>query len=304
MIVRDRPTFWQVLYLSLVVRRILPQMVSVFCVSLLVVTLHRRGWTEIPNVPTVGLSVIGAALSILAAFRNSASYERWSEARRVTGQVVVHLRSLSRQAGCYIAKTRNDGLERRISLRCIAFMQVIRDMLRDRPLGDDVASYLSPEENAALPSSCNRPNYLLAQFSADIAEAVASARLSPQMAQLLEQHVSDLTMACGTLERTKNTPIPFIYTLALRRLTYIFCFLVPFGLHDVANLWAPLLAVIICYIFFGLDVLAEIMAAPFSDTFMVIPLDAVTRGVEIFILDTLGEKNLPEPIQPNNFVLT
>ena len=42
----------------------------------------------------------------------------------------------------------------------------------------------------------------------------------------------------------------------------------------------------------------------FSDTFKVIPLDAMTQGVEIFILDTLGEEDLPEPIQSKNFVLT
>src|SRR5262249_4166431 len=114
-----------------------------------------------------------------------------------------------------------------------------------------------------------------------------------------------LTLARGMLERTKNTPIPFTYTLALRRLTPVFRFLVPFGLHDVASLWTPLLAVIICCIFFfGLDMHAEVMAAPFSDTFMVIPLDSMTRGVEIFILDSLGEENLPDLIQPNDFVLT
>lgn len=108
----------------------MPQMASVF-LSFVVVTLHRCGWTEIPNVPTIGRSVIGAARSILVAFRNSASYERW-----VTGQVIVHLRSLSRQAGCYVAKARNDDLERRMSLRCIAFTQVIRDLAHhDRILG-------------------------------------------------------------------------------------------------------------------------------------------------------------------------
>ena len=128
-------------------------------------------------------------------------------------------------------------------------MQVIRGLLRDRPLGGDIARYLSPEENAALSPTRNRPNYLLARFSADIAGAIAAGRLSLQMAQLLERHVSGLTLAHGMLERNKNTPIPFTYTLALRRLTYIFCFLVPFGLHDVAGLWMPLLAVIICYIF-------------------------------------------------------
>jgi hypothetical protein len=37
---------------------------------------------------------------------------------------------------------------------------------------------------------------------------------------------------------------------------------------------------------------------------MVIPLDTMTRGLEIYVLESLGEKNLPEPIRPKGFVLT
>jgi ion channel-forming bestrophin family protein len=304
MIVRGRPTFWEIFYLSTVIQRILPQLAAVLAISFLVVVLSRHGWAQIPKVPTVGLTVIGAALSIFAAFRNSASYERWWEARKIAGSIVVELRNLSRQANSYIAKVPGDDPTRRFTLRCIALMQVTRDFLRDRHNEDEVARYLSPEESAAVVSSHNRSNCLLARFSADIAEAVAAGRISPQMARALEERVSALALAYGMLERTKATPIPFSYTLALRRLTYMFCFLVPFGIHDTSTYWTPLLAAIISYIFFGLDVLAEVMEAPFSDTSMVIPLDAMTRGLEIYVLDSLGEKNLPEPIRPKDFVLT
>ena len=102
MIVRGRPTFWEIFYLSLVIPRILPQLAAVLTVSLLVVVLTRHDWAQIPSVPTVGLTVIGAALSIFAAFRNSASYERWWEARKNSGLIIVELRNLSRQANCYI----------------------------------------------------------------------------------------------------------------------------------------------------------------------------------------------------------
>jgi putative membrane protein len=304
MIVRERPTFWEIFYLSLVIPRILPQLVAVLTVSLLVVVLSRHAWVQVPTVPTVGLTVVGAALSIFAAFRNSASYERWSEARRIAGAMIVELRNLSRQANYYIANVPDDGLPRRVMLRCIAFMQVTRDFLRDRHNEDEVARYLSLEESAAVASSRNRSSCLLARFSADIAGAAAAGRLSPQMARALEEKVSTLALAYGVLERTKLTPIPFSYTLALRRLTYIFCFLVPFGIHDGSTYWTPLLTLIITYIFFGLDVLAEVMGAPFSDTSMVIPLDAMTRGLEIYVLESLGEKNLPEPIRPKDSVLT
>jgi putative membrane protein len=304
MIVRGRLTLWEIFHLSLVIRRILPQMAAVLAVSLLVVVLTRYGWTQIPTVPTAGLSVIGAALSIFAAFRNSASYERWWEARKSAGSIIVELRNLSRQADSYIVKEPDDDLNRRIALRCIAFMQVARDFLRDRHNEADVCGYLSAEECAALASCHNRSECLLGRFSADIAGAIGAGRLSPQMGRTLEERVSAIALAYGMLERTKATPIPFSYTLALRRLTYIFCFLVPFGIHDAPTYWTPVLAVIISYIFFGLDVLAEVMEAPFGETFMVIPLDAMTRALEICVLESLNEKDLPEPIRPKNSVLT
>src|SRR6476469_10573614 len=149
MIVRGKPTFWELLYLSSVVQRILPQLIAVVCLSLLLVVLHRRGWTQIPTIPTIGLSVIGATLSIFAAFRNSASYERWWEARKVAGLIVVEARSLARQAQNYIAAAPSDDLSRRIALRCIVFTQVTRNFLRDRPIGAAAAPYLSSAERVA-----------------------------------------------------------------------------------------------------------------------------------------------------------
>jgi putative membrane protein len=303
-IVRDKPTAWELFFVrrGSVILRILPQMMAVTGLTLLLVALHRRGWAEIPTIAPLGLSVIGATLSIFAAFRNWASYERWWEARKVAGLIVIEARNLARQAQSYIAAAPNDDLSRRIALRCIVFMQVTRDYLRDRPIGD--APYLSSEERVVLVASRNPANRLLASFSADIAAAAAAGRLSPQMVRTLEDRVVGLTLAYGILERTKVTPMPFAYTLAIRRITYLFCFLLPFGPSDLTSYWAPLLIVIISYIFFGLDALADDLEAPFADTFMVVPLDAMARVVEINVLELLGEKNLPEPIRPKNFILT
>jgi putative membrane protein len=306
-IVREKPAVWELFFVSRgsVIHRILPQMIAVTCLTLLLVVLHRRGWAQIPTIAPLGLSVIGATLSIFAAFRNAASYERWWEARKVAGLIVVEARSLARQAQNYIAAVPGDDLSRRIALRCIAFIQVTGDFLRDRPIGEDSAPYLSSGERAALASSRSPANRLLAFFSADIAVAVAAGRLSPQMARTLEDRVIALTLAYGMLERTKVTPMPFPYTLAIRRISYLFCFLLPFGLSDLNSYWAPVLTVIISYIFFGLDVLADDLETPFADTsIMTIPLDAMARGVEINVLESLGEKDLPEPLRPKDFVLT
>ena len=306
MIVRDTPTAWEVFFVlcGSVVPRILPQIAFVAGLSLLVVTLQRSGLIHLAPITPLALSVIGAALAIFAAFRNAAAYDRWWEARKLLGLLVIDTRALARQSRSYIALVPGDEIPRRIALRCIAFFHVVRDFLRSQAIGEDTARYLLPEERAALATSRNPPNRLLDYFSTDIAAVLAAGRLSAQMARTLEDRVQSLTAAFASVERTKVTPMPFVYTLLVHRTAYLFCFLLPFGLADSSGFWTPLLAAIVSYTFFGLDAIGDDLASPFANSTNTMPLDAMARIVEINILESLGEKDLPEPLKAKNFVLT
>lgn len=307
MIVRDRPTPWEVFFVlrGSVILRILPQMGAVAALSLIVVLLHRAGWVvAMPAIGSLPLSIIGAALAIFAAFRNSASYDRWWEARKTAGLMVIDGRNLAREALAYIAPAAGDDLPRRMALRCAALAQVSRDWLRGRPPAEESMSYLVPAEREALRASRSAPIRLLFFFSKDIAEALEAGRVLPQMARTLEDRVVGLTAAFSIMERTKVTPMPFPYTLLVHRTAYLFCLLLPFGLADLSGYWAPLVAAIISYAFFGLDAIADELQAPFADTPMTVPLDATARVLEIHILEMLGETDLPPPLQPTDYVLT
>jgi putative membrane protein len=305
-IVREKPTVWKLFFVlrGSLVQHILPQIGVVAGISLIVVTLQRTGLIHITPITPLALSVIGAALAIFAAFRNAAAYDRWWEARKTSGQVVIETRGLARESRSYIAEVHGDEIPQRMALRCIAFIHLVRDFLRDQPIGDDTARYLLPEERAALATSRNPPNRLLDYFSADIAAVLGGRRLSPQMAQTLENRVAGLTAAFASVERTKVTPMPFVYTLLVHRTAYLFCLLLPFGFADSSGFWTPLLAAIVSYTFFGLDAIGDELSSPFANSTNTLPLDAMARIVEINILESLGEKDLPEPLRPKNFLLT
>ena len=305
MIVREKPTPWEVFFVlhGSVIRKILPLMGAVAGLSMIVVLLHRFGWIRTPAIAAMPLSIIGAALSIFAAFRNWASYDRWWEARKTTGLLVIDGRNMAREALAYIAGP-SDETPRRIALRCIAMAQVTRDWLRGCPPREESMRYLVSDEREALKSSRSAPIRLLYFFSVDIADTLSSERISPQIARTLEDRVAGLTTAFSVLERIKITPMPFAYTLLIHRTAYLFCFLLPFGLADLSGYWTPLIAAVISYAFFGLDAIADELQAPFADTPMVIPLDATARALEINILEMLGEKHLPASIQPKQFILT
>ena len=305
MIVRDKPTFLQLAFImrGSVLRQILPQTAAVSGIALLVAVLQNRGILHFNPVAAVALTVIGSAFAIFAAFRNAAAYDRWWEARKNIGFVVIHARNLSREARYYIAP--GDDLPDRIARRCIAFVFAARDYLRDTTVGEDVANYVGHDELDVLFASQNPPNRLLDCFSADIAAALAAGRVSPIMAQMLENRVAALTDSFSCLRRTKTTPMPFVYTLLVHRTAYAFCFILPFGVVAASGYWTPLVTAIVAYTFFGLDAVGDELATPFTlASHNTVPLDAIARTFEIDILESLGETKLPEPLVPDRHVLT
>ena len=104
MIIRDKPKPWELLFIirGSIIPKIWPQLLAVFVLSLLVTVSEAHGLIRSNPILPLPFSLIGIALSIFAGFRNSASYERWWEARKLIGQMVMEARSLSRQAHAYL----------------------------------------------------------------------------------------------------------------------------------------------------------------------------------------------------------
>ena len=65
-----------------------------------------------------------------------------------------------------------------------------------------------------------------------------------------------------------------------------------------------MLAAIVSYTFFGLDAIGDELSTPFADSPNTMALDTLARTVEINVLESLGEKDLPEPLLAKDFVLT
>jgi len=65
----------------------------------------------------------------------------------------------------------------------------------------------------------------------------------------------------------------------------------------------PVFCGVVAYTFFGLDALGDELEEPFGAWVNALPLSAMARTVEIGLLDALGERELPEPLQPVDSVL-
>jgi putative membrane protein len=119
----------------------------------------------------------------------------------------------------------------------------------------------------------------------------------------LAEHINQLTAIQGACERIRHTALPFAYTLLLHRTAHLFCVLLPFGVVHSLGYATPLLTALVAYTFFGLDALGDELEEPFGTAQNDLPLDAMTRNIEIDLAEYRGLDEVPAPLKPVDFVL-
>jgi len=320
MIVRPRPPAWQlfVIMRGSVVPRIAPQILLAAAFGALVAYGHRHFAEDFPALTIVPFTLIGLAFAIFLGFRNTASYDRYWEGRRLWGQLVIDTRSLSRQLltlmgpeaelGQASDPAEKDQAEVRVMAhamvrKIIAFTHALRHHLRGTKPDSDVTAFLGAEVAAQLMRRSNLPDAILGSLSADLRVCRDQRWLSDPMLRATDERLTSLATVLAACERIRNTPLPFAYTLLLHRTAYLYCFLLPFGLVDTIGAMTPLVVAIVSYTFFGLDALGDEIEEPFGDLPNDLPLDAMSRTIEINLREAMGETDLPPPLVPVDYCL-
>ncbi len=302
MIVRDKPNAFQLFFIlrGSILPLIFPQIIGVTLLGVLVAVTQHYLPAVFPNYSPAAFALLGVALSLFLGFRNNACYDRWWEARKQWGQLIVDARSLARQATSFIDDQDAGGREakRRLVHLSIAFTHALRHYLRQSDPGNDIDKYIDAQDQPRLQQSKNSPDYILRLMGRELGACRNKKLLSDILVQSLDQRITSMAGVLAACERIHNTPLPFAYMLLVHRTAYLFCFLLPFGLVSSLGLFTPLFCAIVAYTFFGLDALSEELEEPFGLSANDLPLSTMSRTLEINLLETLGEHCPLSPLQP------
>ena len=302
MIVRQKPNAFKILFTlrGSVIPQIYPQVLFITLLSAIISAVQHSIPSSFSTYGAVPFTVLGIALSLFLGFRNNATYQRWWEARGLWGQLVFDSRSLTRQIISFIDDETEVGLhtQRSIIRLNIAFVHALRHRLRSTSPWKDVESFVEPEHHSDIHQARNLPEYLLRPMGKKLGYSRRQNLSSDLLIQNMDTTLSSLTVVLAACERIYTTPLPFAYTLLVHRTTYLFCFMLPFGLANSLGWATPLVCGVIAYTFFGLDALSEEITDPFGIAPNNLPLTAISRIIEINLLEALEETDIPSEIVP------
>lgn len=301
-IVRPRPHWVRLLFVrrGSLVQRIFSQQLFVFALSCAIVLVHGELFHWKVTLTSAPFSLMGVALAIFLGFRINSSYDRYWEARRLWGAVLVGARNLARQA---LTLGSGATAARPFVLGLVGFATAMRNGLRDRPASDELAGLLPDELIGRLDAARSAPNLVLLWLGGWLRERREAGELSPMLAQHMEATLDGLGEALGGCERIANTPLPFTYSVILHRSSYLYCMLLPFGLVDSTGWMTPLVVTFVSYTFFALESLSDEIEEPFGCMANDLALDAIVAGIDASLREMLGETPPPAPQPDANFVL-
>ena len=302
MIVKQQPSAIKLFFAlrGSVLPKVYRQILLISLISALITNAQHIFPNSFSSYSVAPFTLLGIALSLFLGFRNNASYQRWWEARGLWGQLVYDSRSLCRQALSYIDEDNPVGrdTQRRLIHLSIAFSHAVRHRLRETSPWEDVERFVEPKHHSKMHQAKNIPDHLMQLMGKELGYCRKQHLLSEQMVQNMDERLNSMTVVLAACERIYNTPLPFAYTLLVHRTTYLYCFMLPFSLVSSLGWVTPLICGVIAYTFFGLDALSEELEEPFGLAPNQLALTALSRTIEINLLEALGETDLPSDIVP------
>lgn len=255
--------------------------------------------------------IVGLPLGIILGFRNTSSYDRFWEGRKLWGQLVNTSRTFTRQVDSYlIAKGPDDEAaltrqRQRMIYGCIAVSRSLAKHLRGERELDALKGLLDDEAIGKLKNEASPPSAILHRLGKDVREAFERGWVDSRYATVLEGSLTTLTDVLGGCERIKNTPTPISYLIFIHRAVALFCFLLPFGVADTVHNLTPVVVFFVSYALFSMDAIGDEIDNPFRQSENTLPLSTIARNIEIELRRRLGEKeeDLPKPLAPHDGVL-
>jgi putative membrane protein len=303
----------------------------VFCIY------HFLDWDFI-DIPFQPLSVIGIAVAFYIGFKNSQSYDRFWEGRKIWGGIVNYSRTWTNNVLSFVNDT--DQTKKELVYRHLAWINALRIQLRQptsfskrehksverlfekhghkNPVCEDLGAFLDEQELDDLRSRKNVATHLIKNQGQQLKTLLENDKITEFDKQVFHNNLEEMYNLQGKCERIKNTPFPRQYAYFSTLFTWLFILLLPFGLLDVFEEGISLVegntrswyifmmipfSVLISWIFVTMEKVGSNSEDPFEGRINDVPMTALCRTIEIDLRDMLNEDDLPEKIQAQDNIL-
>jgi putative membrane protein len=278
MVIYNPRDWWRLIFAfhrSDTFRMMLPGMVAVAMFTGIIAYLENEVFGATFKNTTAIHALVGFVLSLLLVFRTNTAYDRWWEGRKAWGAYVNNSRNLALKLSSF---SLTEDQRRLFQILLSNYIIAARDHLRDT---SSIASLqmTSRYDASWYGQAAHLPNQVMKAIYREIQELVLVGKISELQVLTLNDELSAFTDIMGTCERIRKTPIPYSYSLYLKKIIFIYVFTMPIGFVREFGYWAMVIVSLVFYVFGSIELLAEEIEDPFGTDANDLPIDQITETI-------------------------
>ena len=214
-------------------------------------------------------SLIGFVMSLLLLFRTNGAYDRWWEGRKLWGAIVNDCRS-----GFLKITTRisNEEDKKEFARLFSLYIYNAKNNLRANKNNLVFQKYEDPSKD-------NSPVQVMKLIHIKLRELEKQGELSQGDLIQIDVNLNGLIASLGGCQRIKNTPIPFSYSIFIKKFIFIYVITLPIVFFHF-DYWAVLITAFVFYALVSMEVLAEEIEDPFGTDANDLPLDQICQTIK------------------------
>lgn len=274
------------------VRKLAPLIVAICVYSALIAYLELKYWklssdNFVRNIPVMH-SLLGFAISMLLVFRTNTAYDRWWEGRKLWGALVNNSRNLALKLKALLPESE---IAQRSFFRKIipAYANALHQHLRREETRIEL---FADEEHkhvfSKIDTAKHVPNQMALLMYQHIHQLHQQGKISGEQLIFLNSELQSFTDICGACERIKNTPIPFSYSVFIKKFIFVYVMTLPFGYVFQLGYWVIPVVAFIFYVLASLELIAEEIEDPFGGDENDVPTDKIAQNIQRNVADILS----------------
>lgn len=265
-------------------RKLMPLMLGIAAYSGIIAFLELEYWklsdkSYIRNVPVMH-NLLGFAISMLLVFRTNTAYDRWWEGRKLWGSLVNNSRNLALKLAAFLPES--EIAQRSFFRRIIpAYAFALHNHLHK----EKIRVELFKEDNEhkhlfdKIDDNKHVPNQLAGLMMHHVQQLYKDNKITGDQLIVLNTELLSFTDICGACERIKNTPIPFSYSVFIKKFIFIYIMTLPFGyVFSLGYIVIPVV-VFVFYVLASLELIAEEIEDPFGGDENDVPTDKLAETI-------------------------
>ena len=285
---KDWFTFIFRLHKSDTIRKLLPMIIAMGIYGWLIAYLELEYWDIADNDYVKNLTLLhnllGFVLSLLLVFRTNTAYDRWWEGRKLWGNIVNNSRNLAVKIKSFVPDD-EDALK--------FFSRVIplyAAMLAKHLQTEKTRLALDENEHPELKELDKQkhiPNQIALLMMQKANSLYTEQKITGEQLLIMNGELQSFTDSCGACERIRNTPIPYSYSVFLKKFIFFYIMTLPFGF--VFSLGYYIIPVV-CFIFYvlaSLELIAEEIEDPFGRDTNDLPTEKIASNIKLHVEEIL-----------------